>query len=110
MRKILVSTTNDIPGRTIRDYRGMVKGLIVRSPTIGQGIMGGLKNIVGGHNRSYTSMCEQGRDDAYQLMLQHAEEMGANAIIGMRYDASEFQTNQGGFTEVLCYGTAVIID
>ena len=104
-----VTTTFTIEGYRIKEYRGVARGIIVRSPTIAQGIMGGLKNIIGGNIGSYTQMCEQARQQAYDLLLQHAREMGANAIVGMRYDASEVGV-QGSSTEVLCYGTAVVIE
>lgn len=106
---ILVSTTNDIPGKSIVDFKGIVRGLIVRSPTITQGILGGLKNIVGGRNYSYTEMCEQARSHAYDLMVEHAIEMGANAIIGMRFDTGDISSGNSSITEVLCYGTAVVV-
>jgi len=81
----------------------------VRAPTIAQGFMGGLKNIVGGRIGAYTEMCEQARQQAYDLLLDHAHELGANAIVGLRYDASEV-VSKGSATEVLCYGTAVVIE
>ena len=87
----------------------MVRGIIVRAPTIAQGILGGLKNIIGGSIGAYTEMCEQARQQAYDLMLQHAQAMGANAVVGCRYDASEV-VSRGSATEVLCYGTAVVIE
>jgi len=102
-----VTTTFEIEGFRIKEYKGLVRGIIVRSPTIPQGIVGGLKNIIGGKIGAYTEMCEQTRDQAYQEMLRHAEDLGANAIVGIRYDASEVVTQS---TEVLCYGTAVIIE
>jgi uncharacterized protein YbjQ (UPF0145 family) len=101
-----VTTTFTIEGHEIVEYRGIVRGIIVRSPTIAQGIIGGLKNIVGGRIGAYTQMCEQTRQQAYEQMIQHATEMGANAIVGVRYDASEVVDRA---TEVLCYGTAVVI-
>jgi uncharacterized protein YbjQ (UPF0145 family) len=104
-----VTTTFTIEGYRIKEYKGVARGIIVRSPTIAQGIMGGLKNIIGGNIGSYTEMCEQARQQAYDLLLQHAREMGANAIVGMRYDASEVGV-QNSSTEVLCYGTAVVIE
>ena len=79
-----VTTTFTIEGYRIREYKGVARGIIVRSPTIAQGILGGLKNIIGGNIGSYTEMCEQARQQAYDLLLQHAREMGANAIVGMR--------------------------
>lgn len=103
-----VSTTFTIDGYRIKEYKGIVRGIIVRAPTIMQGFLGGLKNLIGGHIGAYTEMCEQARQQAYDLMLQHAKELGANAIVGMRYDASEV-VSKGSATEVLCYGTAVVI-
>ncbi len=105
---MLASTTFDIPGYEITEHRGMVRGLIVRSPTIAQGILGGLKNIIGGPIGAYTEMCEQARAHAHELLLQHAADLGANAVIGVRYDASSVEP-KGGAVEVLCYGTAVIV-
>ena len=104
-----VTTTFTIEGHRIREYKGIVRGIIVRSPTIVQGIIGGLKNILGGQIGAYTEMCEQARKQAYDRCIEHAEEMGANAIVGLRYDASEV-VSKGSATEVLCYGTAVVIE
>jgi len=104
---MLASTTFDIPGYEITEHRGLVRGIIVRSPTISQGILGGLSNIIGGKIGAYTKMCEQARSQAYDDMVQHAQQLGANAIVGIRYDASSIEA-QGGAVEVLCYGTAVI--
>ena len=104
---IAVTTTFQFDGYRIREYRGIVRGIVVRSPTIAQGILGGLKNIIGGRIGAYTEMCEQARQQAYDLLLQHTAELGANAAIGVRYDASDVAN---GATEVLCYGTAVIIE
>ena len=106
---IPVTTTFTFEGYRIREYKGIVRGIIVRAPTIVQGIVGGLKNIVGGRIGAYTEMCEQARQQAYDLLLQHAAEMGANAVVGLRYDASEV-VSRGSATEVLCYGTAVVIE
>jgi uncharacterized protein YbjQ (UPF0145 family) len=104
---MIVTTGNEIAGHTISKYLGVVRGIVVRSPTITQGIMGGLKQIVGGNIQQYADVCERARQDAFDLMVQHAQEHGANAIIGMRYDATEFTVS---VTEVLAYGTAVRID
>lgn len=106
---MLSSTTFDIPGYRVTAHKGMVRGIIVRSPTIAQGILGGLKSIIGGRIGAYTEMCEQGRQHAYDQMLAHAAELGANAVIGVRYDASDLGTNLSA-TEVLCYGTAVTVE
>ena len=104
---IPVTTTFDFDGHIIKEYKGVVRGIVVRSPTIVQGFLGGLKNIVGGKIGAYTEMCEQTREDAYQHLLQHAEHVGANAVVGFRYDSSDLKDSA---TEVLCYGTAVVIE
>jgi uncharacterized protein YbjQ (UPF0145 family) len=103
-----VTTTFTVEGHEIAEYKGLVRGIIVRSPTIAQGFVGGLKNIIGGKIGAYTTMCEQTRAQAYDAMIAHAREMGANAILGVRYDASSVEP-RGGAVEVLCYGTAVVI-
>lgn len=105
---IPVTTTFTIAGHTIKEYKGVVRGLIVRAPTISQGILGGLKSIVGGRIGAYTEMCEQARQQAYELMIDHARAIGANAILGFHYDASDVGGSAKA-TEVLCYGTAVVI-
>jgi uncharacterized protein YbjQ (UPF0145 family) len=104
---IAVTTTFGFEGYRIKEYRGIVRGIIVRSPTIVQGFLGGLKNVIGGKIGAYTQMCEQTRQQAYDLLVQHAVELGANAVIGLRYDASDVVATA---TEVLCYGTAVVIE
>src|SRR5881275_3692850 len=106
---IVVSTTFDVQGRRIREYKGVVRGLTVRAPTITQGILGGLKSIIGGQIGAYTEMCEQARQAAYDLMVEHGRQVGANAIVGLRYDASEVAARASA-TEVLCYGTAVVLE
>jgi uncharacterized protein YbjQ (UPF0145 family) len=105
---MIVTTTLDIQGYRIAEYKGIVRGITVRSPTIAQGLLGGLKSIIGGKIGAYTEMCEQARQHAYDSMLEHAQQLGANAIVGVRYDASEVGS-QDSATEVLCYGTAVVI-
>ncbi len=102
------STPFEIAGHEITDHLGLVRGIIVRSPTISQGILDGLKNIIGGQIGAYTAMCEQTRSQAYEAMLKQAEALGANAIVGIRYDASSVEP-RGGAVEVLCYGTAVSV-
>jgi len=106
---IPVTTMFTFEGYRIREYKGIVRGIIVRSSTIVQGIIGGLKNIIGGRIGAYTEMCAQARLQAYDLLIQHATEVGANAVVGFRYDASEV-VGKGSATEVLCYGTAVVIE
>lgn len=107
---IPVTTTFNIEGYRIVRYVGVVRGIIVRAPTITQGILGGLKSIIGGNIGAYTEMCEQARQQAYELLIDHAVALGANAILGLRYDASELGGKTSAATEVLCYGTAVVIE
>ena len=107
---IPVTTTFTIEGYRIKSYLGVVRGIIVRAPTIAQGIMGGLKSIIGGRIGAYTEMCEQTRQQAYDLLIDHATALGANAVVGLRFDASDIGTKTSGATEVLCYGTAVVLE
>ncbi len=107
MADIWVTTTFGFEGYRIREYKGLVRGIIVRSPTISQGILGGLKSIIGGQIGAFTEMCEQARQQAYESLLDHARQMGANAVVGLRYDASDVVKES---TEVICYGTAVVIE
>lgn len=104
-----VTTTFTIEGYRIKEYKGIVRGIIVRAPTIAQGFLGGLKSIIGGQIGAYTEMCEQARGQAYDLMVQHAVECGANAVVGLCYDAAEVASKFSA-TEVLCYGTAVVVE
>ncbi len=106
---MIITTTFNVEGHRILEYKGLVRGIVVRTPTIGQGFLGGLKSIVGGRNRSYTLMCEQARNEAFEVMAQQAAEMGANAVIGVSYDSADLG-GQSGSSEVLCYGTAVVIE
>ncbi|HKU87934.1 MAG TPA: YbjQ family protein, partial [Casimicrobiaceae bacterium] len=85
---------------------GIVRGIMVRSRSIFGTIGGSLQTLVGGNISLFTSLCEKTRNEAFELMLRHAQELGANAVIGIRYDATEVMS---GVTEVLCYGTAVIV-
>jgi uncharacterized protein YbjQ (UPF0145 family) len=104
-----VSTTFSIEGFRITEYKGLVRGIVVRSPTIGQGLLGGLKAIIGGQIGAFAEMCEQARQQAYDRLLQHAQQMRANAVVGVRYESSEVGGRGAVATEVLCYGTAVVI-
>src|SRR5689334_6002244 len=104
IENIIVTTGNDVAGYEIISYLGIVRGIVVRATSIGKGIVGAFKALGGGNIREFTDVCEVARHDAYQEMLAHAREVGASAIIGMRYDATEFAQ---GSTEVLAYGTAV---
>jgi uncharacterized protein YbjQ (UPF0145 family) len=101
---MIVTTGNEVPGRPIHKFLGVVRGIVVRSPSIAQGFFGGLKQLVGGNIEAYAQVCETARQEAFERMVDHAEEIEADAIIGMRYDATEFTA---GVTEVLAYGTAV---
>lgn len=101
---MFVSTGFQIEGYRISQYLGIVRGIVVRSPNIAQGIIGGLNQIIGGNIEAYTEVCEHARQEAYERMVLHARQIGADAVIGMNYDATEFSQNA---TEVLCYGTAV---
>jgi uncharacterized protein YbjQ (UPF0145 family) len=105
---MMVTTTFSFEGYKITEYKGLVRGIIVRAPTIAQGIVGGLKSIIGGKIGAYSEMCEQARKQAYDLLIQHASELGANAVIGIHYDASEVVSRESA-SEVLCYGTAVVV-
>ena len=107
MADMIVTTGNEVAGHTISEYLGIVRGIVVRSPTIGQGFFGGLKRIVGGNIEAYAEACEQARREAYKRMVEHALDRDADAIIGMRYDATEFAEST---TEVLAYGTAVRLE
>lgn len=101
---MIATTANEVVGRPVRSYLGIVRGIVVRSPNIAQGLLGGLKQIVGGNIEQYARVCEGARGEAFERMVHHAEEIGADAVVAMRYDAAEFMT---GATEVLAYGTAV---
>ena len=101
-----ITTGNEIAGYHIIENLGIVRGIIVRSRSIVGNFFAGFQTLFGGNITIYTELCEQARQDAFDLMQVHASEIGANGIIGMRYDATEVSP---GVTEVLCYGTAVKI-
>ena len=101
---MLVVTTNDLPGYRIVKHFGVVRGITVRSRSVIGNIGGAIQSVFGGKLSVYTNLAETARQEAYDLLVQHAQELGANAIIGMRYDANEIME---GITEVLAYGTAV---
>lgn len=102
--RLIVTTGNAVEGAEVGEYLGVVRGIVVRATGIGRGIVGGLKSIVGGNIEEWTHVCEEARKEASNRMIQHAREIGADAVIGMRYDSTEFSQ---GATEVLAYGTAV---
>lgn len=106
MHDILTTTANSLHGFHINQELGVVRGIIVRSRSIVGSIGAGIQTLFGGNISIYTKLCEQARAEAFELMKQHAHELGANAVIAMRYDATELAP---GVTEVLCYGTAVLV-
>ncbi len=101
------TTTFELPGKKIVKNLGVVKGIVVRSRSIIGTIGGSLQTILGGNISLFTELCEKTREEAFELMIKHAEEMGANAIVGVRYDTTELMQS---VTEVLCYGTAVEVE
>jgi uncharacterized protein YbjQ (UPF0145 family) len=108
MREPLLSTTAfGFEGYRVTRHLGLVRGIIVRSRSIVGNIGAALQTIVGGNISIYTNLCERARQDAFEALCQHAIALGANAIIGLRYDATEIGA---GVTEVLCYGTAVVVE
>ena len=102
-----VTTALELPGYRLTRNVGLVRGIVVRSRSIVGTIGASLQTLIGGNITLYTELCEKARGDAYQLLLEHAAGAGANAIIGMRYDANEIAP---GVTEVLAYGTAVVVE
>ena len=102
-----VTTAFELPGCRVSRSLGLVRGVTVRSRSVIGTIGAGLQTLFGGNITLWTELCEHARQEAYDLMVRHAEQMGANAIIGMRYDATEIAP---GVTEVLCYGTAVVVE
>ena len=107
MESNMITTANELPGHTIARNLGVVRGITVRSRSIVGNIAGGIQSLFGGNITIYTDLCEQARQETFTLMRQHAQSLGANAIIAMRYDATEVMA---GLTEVLCYGTAVVVE
>ena len=104
---ILITTSNALEGYKVTKQLGLVRGITVRSRSIVGNIAGGFMTIFGGRSTIYTELCEKAREEALQLMIMHGKEMGCNAIINMRYDANEVMS---GLTEVLAYGTAVVVE
>jgi len=103
----MVTTSFDLPGFRIKRNLGVVRGIVVRSRSLFGTIGAGLQTLVGGNITLLTNLCEQTRGQAFDLMIQHAAALGANAVINVRYDATEVMQ---GETEVLCYGAAVMVD
>ena len=104
---MIVTTTNDIAGQKVIRYLGVARGITVRSRSIVGNLGAALQSVIGGNITLYTSLCERARAEALDLMLAHGQELGANAIIAMRFDANEVAA---GITEVLAYGTAVVVE
>ncbi len=107
MYPILITTSNALEGYKITKQLGLVRGITVRSRSILGNMAGGFMTIFGGRSTIYTDLCEKAREEALQLMIQHGQQLGCNAIINMRYDANDVMS---GLTEVLAYGTAVFVE
>src|SRR5271169_3288746 len=101
-----ITTTFDLPGYKVAGTLGLVRGIVVRSRSVVGNLGASIQSIFGGNITIYTELCEQARREAYEQMAEHAAALGANGIVGVRYDATELMP---GITEVLCYGTAVIV-
>ena len=104
---MLVATTNDLPGYRVTAHIGMVRGITVRSRSIVGNVGGAIQSLFGGNISIYTELAEKAREEAFNLMVEHAASAGANAVIAMRYDANEIAD---GITEVLAYGSAVVVE
>ena len=103
----MATTAFELPNFHVTQTLGVVRGIVVRSRNVFATLGAALQQVVGGNITIWTKMCEETRRDAFVIMIQHASEIGANAIVGLRYDTTEIAT---GVTEVLCYGTAVIVE
>jgi uncharacterized protein YbjQ (UPF0145 family) len=107
MENQMTTTAFELPGYRITQNLGVVRGVTVRSRGLGGQIAAGLRSLAGGKIHEYVALCEETRQEGFDLMLQHADHLGANAVVGIRYDATELAENM---TEVLVYGTAVIVE
>ena len=107
MDHALTTTTFTLDGYRVVRNLGVVRGIMVRSRSIFGTIGGSLQTIIGGNISLFTNLCEKTRNEAFELMVEHAQQLGANAVVGIRYDATEVMN---GVTEVLCYGTAVVVE
>jgi uncharacterized protein YbjQ (UPF0145 family) len=106
MNHAMTTTTFEIPGSRVVRNLGVVRGITVRSRSIFGTIGGSLQTLVGGNISLFTELCEKTRAEAFDMMVRHAEQVGANAVVGIRYDATEVMQ---GVTEMVCYGTAVVV-
>jgi len=107
MHTDMTTTTFTLENHRVIHTLGVVRGIVVRSRSVFGTIGASLQTIVGGNITLYTDLCEKTREEAYEIMMAHAERRGANAVVGVRYDATEIAK---GVTEVLCYGTAVVVE
>jgi uncharacterized protein YbjQ (UPF0145 family) len=107
MKHPMTSTTFDLDGYKVVKHIGVVRGITVRSRSIFGTIGASLQTLVGGNITLFTELCEKSRSEAFEMMVDHSEQIGANAVIGVRYDTTEMMD---GVTEVLCYGTAVVVE
>jgi uncharacterized protein YbjQ (UPF0145 family) len=107
MNAAMTTTTFELEGHRVVRTLGVVRGITVRSRSIFGTIGGALQTLAGGNITLFTELCEKTRGEAFAMMLEHAQQMGANAVVGVRYDATEVMD---GVTEVLCYGTAVVVE
>jgi uncharacterized protein YbjQ (UPF0145 family) len=104
--QLIVTSGNDVAGQTVAKYLGVVRGIVVRSLGFSKSFVGAFKSLRAGNVQEYIDVCERARHEAFARMVEHAQGLGADAIVAMRYDATEFMQ---GVTEVLCYGTAVTL-
>jgi uncharacterized protein YbjQ (UPF0145 family) len=107
MDETMTSTTFELPGYHVVETLGLVRGVTVRSRSLFGTIGAKVETLFGGHISMLTSLCERARADAFDILMAHAQKVGANAVVGIRYDATEIMS---GVTEVLCYGTAVVVE
>lgn len=107
MQHDMTTTAFELEGYRVKRGLGIVRGIVVRSRSVIGTTLAGLQTLIGGNITLFTELCEKTREEAFDLMLQHAQQMGANAVVGVRYDATEVMQ---GVTEVLCYGTAVVVE
>ncbi len=107
MDRALITTSISLEGYKVVKNLGVIRGITVRSRSLAGNFAGGIQSLFGGRLSIYVELCENAREEAFQLMMQHAQATGANAIINMRYDANEVMN---GITEVLAYGTAVVVE
>lgn len=107
---LIVSTTPSLEGYRIKEYLGVVRGVTVRQPTIGQGLSASLERLKGGHISAYVAMSDTARQQAYDLCLERARSLKADAVVGMAYDSCGFDASGNVATEVVCYGTAVSVE